>query len=588
MRRLTVAALLAVTTVLILASPASAHAQLVTTNPREGEQLKRAPEDITLEFSEPVEVSLGSIRVYDARGDLLDAGEPSHPDGDTSVVQLALPDLDDGGYVTTWRVLSADAHPVQGAFTFRIGNANAADLENLAQRLLTDQGGSTSVGALYGITRFAVFGSLALLIGGAAFAVLVWPRGRDSKTVARIVWVSLGVLAVATVAGILLQGLYTAALPLSDIFESDVIRDTLGTRFGRVWLARLGLLVLAVPLLRMLLSKRPSAEYPLPSWWTPAAIVVGGALACTPGLAGHASSGDLVPLAIPADAIHVAAMSLWLGGLVFLLAAVLPTRSLDDLRAAVPRYSELALWCIVALIVTGGFQSWRQVGSLDALRDTDYGRLLVIKLVAFASLLVVATFSREVVNRTFRRAPRPTPAPPVPVGAGGVALAEAEPSPSADAVDEEETYDEATEIRRLRWSVAVEVLIAVVILAVTALLVNAAPARDQQTGPVTTTLNGDDMNFDIIVSPAEAGRNDVHLTAVTPAGGPTEVINMEATFSLPSRDIAPIKLQLRRLGPGHYTAPGADIPISGDWQLEVAALRSQTDEVRATGTIPIK
>ena len=69
---------------------------------------------------------------------------------------------------------------------------------------------------------------------------------------------------------------------------------------------------------------------------------------------------------------------------------------------------------------------------------------------------------------------------------------------------------------------------------------------------------------------------------------PAEVIQLDATMSLPSRDIAPIKLQIRRLGPGHYVAPGVDLPISGDWQLEVSALLTQTDEVRTTGTIPIK
>jgi copper transport protein len=96
------------------------------------------------------------------------------------------------------------------------------------------------------------------------------------------------------------------------------------------------------------------------------------------------------------------------------------------------------------------------------------------------------------------------------------------------------------------------------------------------------------MNFDIVVAPAEAGRNDVHLTATTPGGGPTEVLQLDATMSLPSRDIAPLKLQLRRLGPGHYVAPGVDLPIAGDWQLEVAALVSETDEVRVADTVPIR
>jgi copper transport protein len=276
-----------------------------------------------------------------------------------------------------------------------------------------------------------------------------------------------------------------------------------------------------------------------------------------------------------------------------MLAVVLPTRALSDLRVAVPRYSQVALYAIAALIVTGSFQTWRQVGSLEALRDTDYGRLLVIKLVAFAGLLVVATFSREIVNRTFRASSAssaPTPAP-VPVAAGGPALADPPPMPSGggpDGGDEGEVYDEAEEARRLRWSVAVEVFVAAVILGVTALLVNAAPARDQQTGPVAITMRGDGMNFDIVVAPAEAGRNDVHLTATTPGGGPTEVLQLDATMSLPSRDIAPLKLQLRRLGPGHYVAPGVDLPIAGDWQLEVAALVSETDEVRVADTVPIR
>ena len=85
-----------------------------------------------------------------------------------------------------------------------------------------------------------------------------------------------------------------------------------------------------------------------------------------------------------------------------------------------PRYSALALGAIVALVVSGGYQAWRQVGSLDALKDTDYGKLLIAKLVVFAALIVAAAFSREIVNRRFRTC-RPTtttspstPSEPVP------------------------------------------------------------------------------------------------------------------------------------------------------------------------------
>ena len=127
-------------------------------------------------------------------------------------------------------------------------------------------------------------------------------------------------------------------------------------------------------------------------------------------------------------------MACWLGGLVVLCIAVLPRRNVDELRAVLPRYSALALGAIVALVVSGAYQAWRQVGSFDELKSTDYGRLLIAKLVAFAALIVAAAFSREVVNRRFRTYPEDdddevVPAgDPVLVGAGAPTLP---PSPSS-------------------------------------------------------------------------------------------------------------------------------------------------------------
>src|SRR3954469_7793954 len=94
-----------------------------------------------------------------------------------------------------------------------------------------------------------------------------------------------------------------------------------------------------------------------------------------PGAGGHAGTGIQTGLAIPADLVHVAAMACWLGGLMVLCVAVLPKGDADELRTVLPRYSALALGAIVALIVSGGYQAWRQVGSIDALKSTDYGRL---------------------------------------------------------------------------------------------------------------------------------------------------------------------------------------------------------------------
>ncbi len=244
-----------------------------------------------------------------------------------------------------------------------------------------------------------MFAALALLIGSVVFLVAVFPHGRTIRRARVIVWTGWVSVAVTTVLGIGLEGLYAAALPLTKFFDPTVWSDTLDTRYGRVALLRLALLVVAFPLLRWLLRRGDARP---PAWWIGLASLVGVGLSLTPALAGHASSGRWVPIAIPADTIHVGAMACWLGGLVVVFAVVMPRKDPDEMRAVLVRFSGLALACVVALVITGAFQGYRQVGSIDALKDTDYGRILIVKLIVFAALIIAAAFSREVINRQFR------------------------------------------------------------------------------------------------------------------------------------------------------------------------------------------
>jgi copper transport protein len=343
--------------------------------------------------------------------------------------------------------------------------------------------------------------------------------------------------------------------------------------------ARLVVLLAAFVLLRRLLpGRRPVREYPLSPAWSGLAALAGVALVATPGLGGHAGSGNLVPLAVVSDTAHMGAVAVWLGGLVVLFAAFLPRADGEQLRVTLPRYSQLALASVGVIVVTGVFQSWRQVGSLSALRDTDFGRLLVVKLLLVGVLVVTAAFSREVVNRTFR--PRTAR---VPVGAGG-------PLPPDDADDflDEAPLDDATEVRNLRRSVVIEVAIAAAVLMVTALLVNTPPGRTaEDSGPFATVVKTDDLWFDVLVSPAKVGVNDVHVTALTPTGVPTEIAEMEVTLTQPDRNIAPIDLPLTRLGQGHFVADDFRIPIAGDWVLTASALVDDTTQVNGDAEVPI-
>ncbi|HEY7439630.1 MAG TPA: copper resistance protein CopC [Acidimicrobiia bacterium] len=602
-RLLAVLALVAVV-IGVWAAPASAHATLESTTPPAGDDLVHSPSVVGLHFDQTVEVKLGGIRVYDSnRNRVSDVGAPEHPGGSGRDVQVSMPKLRDGTYVVTWRVISADSHPVSGAFVFSVGTPSKSNdaASGVASSLLGSQGGSKTLGFVDGIARYGVFLGLTLLVGACAFLLLVWPDGRNRRRVAQIIWASWAVTLVSTLIGFALEGPYGAGLGFADAFKPSLWSDVWGTSFGHIWIARAVLLLAAIPLLRMLLPRRgPAAEHPLPRWWAPVGVVIGLVLCATPGLSGHATTGRWTLLAKAADTLHVGGVALWLGGLVILFAALLPAADERLLRATVPRFSRFALLAMAVIVVTGVFQTFRQVNRLGAFLDTDYGELLLAKILVFLVLMVVAAFSRDLVARRWGVPEEdigqstPVVPGPMPAGGGGVAIAEPQVDDPELDVDLDEypdgfILDEPTAKKRLKRAIFVELAIAAVILGLTAALVNSAPPRELvQNGPYIATLKSPSLWFDTEMAPATSGSNSLHLTALTPEGAPSDTLQMSAQLSQSSNNIAPINVQLIRAGPGHYISNGLAVPFAGTWKLVVRALVTPTNEAVATGNVPIR
>jgi copper transport protein len=589
---------LALGVLILVATPASAHAVLLQTSPGEGAVLTSPPTSVSLRYDEQVTVTPGGIRVYNAQGSRVDDGTIRNPSPD--VVQLGVrPHLANGAYVVTWRVISADTHPVEGAFTFQVGltsNAVAPNVTGLAQHLLQNQRGDQTVGVVYGALRGLLYAGLALLIGAVAFAAWIWPRARRLRRTARLVWAGWTLTLVATIAEVLIQGIYGAGLVFKDLFHSQLIRQVLGTEFGHMSILRLAILLGALPLLRRLLGS-DRGDDALPRWWTPTAVALGLVLALTPALSGHAHTGDLPTFAVPADVIHILAMAVWLGGLAMLVYAVFPGRSVEDLRDAVPRFSRVALACVLALVVTGSFQAWRQVGSIHALRDTSYGHILAVKVVLVLVLVVFGGFSRQVVGFLFPQRVRAATGDPderVPVVTGGADDDAPTPNGQGVALDDDEEWeiDEVFELRRLKRSVFAEVVIAVAVISVTALLVNAAPAKiaaaQRGGGSSDITLKSSKVWVDLDMIPGVApGANDVHVTAILPTGAPVNLVNLSLTMDYPSRHIPPLTIPLRHLGPGHYLSPGFTIPFAGNWRVTADVQTDEFTDITLVGTLVV-
>ena len=553
MRRLVLATATALVLLVAMAAPAAAHAELLETDPGASATVTDAPPQLKLTFSEPVTMSPGAVRMFDDAGKRGATPQAKHEKGDPSTITVDLPDLADGTYAVTWRVVSEDSHPIHGAYTFNVGNAGAtSSAAALAKRLASADAGDRTVGVVFGLVRFLAFVALATAVGALVFLGFVWPEGWSDRRARRIVAASLAVTAVTAVLSIGLQGTYAAGLGLSSAIDPTVWGDVPSTRFGATALVRL---VLAVAGFAFLLRRAPRALV----------IVAGLLLAATLGFSGHAATGSLAAVTSVVDSLHVAAVGTWLGGLAVLLFVVLRrdrAGSEGDVAPVASRFSQLALIAVGVIVLTGLIQSWRQVGTFAALFTTTYGRLLLTKLGVFLALLGFAWVSRAWVQQHRLH---------VEGGVPGVGGNHSGPSLTA-----------------LRRSVGGEAVLAVVVLAVTSVLVNTVPARVAVARSASVEFHTDELLIEGTVDPAKRGPADVHIYTLGHDGSVADVLDVEATFTLASPPIGPLTVPLHKAGPGHYTASGFELPLPGAWDLEVTATINDISQTTGSATVDVR
>lgn len=560
-RRLLVLPVLAIVLMLLAAPAAFAHATVAATSPGDGQVVATAPHQVSVTFDEPVQLQFGALRVFAPSGARADTGSPGHPAGkaETVAVDLAA-GQGQGTYTVAWRVVSDDSHPVQGAFTFSVGKSSATAVSASALK----PSGSATVGAAYGVARTVGYAAFAVLAGAAVFVFALWPAGAGTRAVRVLLVSAWGALVAATVAVLALQGPYGAGFGIGRALDATVLRTTLSTRLGEALAVRLILLALAAVLLAWLFTRLPSATSRgrLRAGAAGTALIVG--IAATWAVSGHAGTGTQVLLAVPVDVAHLSAMAVWLGGLTVLAAIVLRRRgpaTPEDRIRLVRGFSPVALSCVIVLIATGTYQSWRQVGSFSALTGTAYGRLLMIKLLGVVLLIGLGYLARSWIAR------------------------------HRDGRHPQQT--ERAAVSTLRRSVAGEVGVGAVVLALTAALVNAPPARTAyaaRAGPASASAAfdtggpGGTGTVQVIVDPARTGTDTVHLYTLGPTGEQEQVLQVQATFSLISKALGPLPVRLRNAGAGHLIG-NAPLPIAGAWQLAITVRTDAVDET--TVRIPI-
>jgi copper transport protein len=540
--------------VLFGASPASAHAILERSTPAADAVLRAPPTSVDLVFDEGISLLPDSIRVFGPDGGEVDDGHVVHAGGVAATAGVGLhAGLAKGTYLVSYRVISADSHPVSGAYTFSIGHRSTPPVAASPSR-------STTVDLALGVARWLTYAGSALGLGGLAFLSWCWPPGWRSRRVRSLVNAGTGSLLVGTFLALALKGPYDGGLGLSHVSDGDLFREVLGTTYGRALDARL--LLLAVLILLLTYRERVSNRV--------MAVAAGALLAAvgvTFALCGHAAAGGHRPLAITSDTAHVAAMSSWLGGLVVLGSVVL--RADASPGVAVPvirRFSTLATASVCVLVATGTYQALREVRSWDVLFETHYGHVLLVKLWLVVVALGAALGSRAWVWQSTH---------PV------VAVNAATAAPTVAAVAG------APSLRRLRASVALESLALVAVLVASALLVTSDPARPPvvSTAVSTTVTTGPDT---VRVSAIPAGPRQVslRLQVLDAQGQRVEPREVDASFSLSDQDVGPLPVTLTNGGRGLRTGH-ASLPLSGHWQLAITVRTTAIDEATAYADVPV-
>jgi copper transport protein len=546
--------LAAAAAVAALAVPATAwaHAVLLRTTPTASVTLNRPPQLVRLTYSEPVEPRFAVVSVTDAAGRQVTAGSPARAPNRPDELITYLGRTTRGWYLVYWRVISADGHPVRGAFTFAVG-PNPGPAPEFAVPSISETAATTQLL----VARWVVFLSMMSAIGLFVLRALTARplvrvlRGTTHTALDVALWVSLAVALVTTPIYVVLA---TAQFALRSAFDLGALIPLLHvTSFGRSFLD-LELVLVLFALAAALCMWIDKPERPQRSiaelLATTGALLAAGACLLVPGVAGHAAQTSPRGLSLLFDWGHLAAGSIWIGGLIGLL--VLWRSTAELLRVAalsfvVPRFSRIAFASVMLLIGSGIGSSLQHLPTLSSLWQTSYGKTLVVKIVLLGSAMLLAAVNLS------RTKPRLQAASTHPTLAAGAAVL----------------------LRRL---VSGEVVFVFGALFAAGVLASLAPPSKALAelghvtarvgpGPVSRVVEENGYRLDFTIQPNRAALPNTFGVKITRGGKPVRGAGVVARFAMLDMTMGNVAYKLPERAPGTFERSAPALVMVGHWGL---------------------
>ncbi|HVH29355.1 MAG TPA: copper resistance protein CopC [Vicinamibacterales bacterium] len=383
---------------LLSARTVNTHAELLRSDPPSGSVLATSPRQISLWFSEPIDTIPDSISVTAADGtrvDKRDAAVGGDPARLAASIELRAP----GTYRVSWRVVSADGHPINGSFAFSLDRADPS------VSALVPPEDDQAARLLQPIGRWLHLIAVVILSGSVLMLVLL---GRDIEaSLADRLWrfARAGAVFAVPAALVMLISQATAIRgSVGEALEVPALREALQTHWGALWAVR-GLLVVSLIAFTHWMARAHSLAS---GSRLPGLSIVGAALAgvvLATALNGHSAVTPPFVLSVAVDWVHLAATGAWTGGLLTLSICVLPWLKTAEprqrrtlLKRVVLRFSTVALVAVELLILTGLYHTWAHVAGPEAFTSTPYGQTLLLKIGLIAVTLLPAAINLLVVR----------------------------------------------------------------------------------------------------------------------------------------------------------------------------------------------
>ena len=577
-------------------APAYAHAELMQSDPPAQAALTRAPAQVQLLFTEAVEPRSIEVSVLDRDRRRVDRDDARLLPGTNDTVVLSLGDLPPGTYTIAWKVTSAiDGHTTRGRVPFSVGDPgevpgplSAAEIGRATSGESGVQKGPVGVAArwlvlLSMLTLGGVIVAGPLLLRPAAHRLESLRAAREATAVTdeaparvtstalrrmrRLCWIALALFAAASVLLLIVDAAAFADTSLPGAFGPPIV-DVLGSRRGVLWLIRSGLaILLAVGLFAGQLRRGEMARPVV--WWAMAALVAAMLLATS--LSSHSAAlrtGTAVATAI--DWVHLLAAAVWIGGLIFLALALLP--SLGPLAGParthllaylVPRFSTVAVASVAVIVLTGAYQTWRLLGGLRALTEIDWGRSLLVKLALVVLLLGLGAFNLLVVR------------PRLAVHARRLDRA---------------TRERAARLRlAFRRVVLAEAVLGALVVLVVGVLTGLVPSRVRSSvpegpfRPFILDARAEDLAGQLVLAPGRIGNNRFDLTVRRQDGGPlARDASVVLRITTLDQETGTTEAPMEPLGAGRFTTTGAYLSTVGLWQIAAVVRRPGHDDATLT------